>query len=265
MSTTATGGPPRKDKPEEAPVKDVAPQMRPEEAPVSDAMRQALHGVVLTKFLLGILAGSILSLVIYLGVLDWRTSGKVNELYDRTLSSLAGPAVLANADQITKVIAIFRISEREPHFSFSSSEVESTANLIADIITRFPIPENDVSSLNQCVRLITPVQDVHDQNLSNQNLLPSRPTGGEKDSNLANCIRIMEAIKGKGEGYMDARQISAMRDFVKDIHENHQSLRTFWISAAQIILINVLLPLLTALLGYIFGQTPQKAAGFGGR
>ena len=61
---------------------------------------------------------------------------------------------------------------------------------------------------------------------------------------------------------MDVDRLRVMRDFTKDIHDNHQALRTFWISATQLILVNVLLPLLTALLGYIFGrQTAQSSAG----
>jgi hypothetical protein len=43
------------------------------------------------------------------------------------------------------------------------------------------------------------------------------------------------------------------------IQDQRQSLHLFWIQAAQLILLNLLLPLLTALFGYIFGT--QQGSG----
>ena len=46
---------------------------------------------------------------------------------------------------------------------------------------------------------------------------------------------------------------------VNKINEQRQSLHLFWIQVAQLILLNLLLPLLTALFGYIFGtQQAQR-------
>ena len=92
------------------------------------------------------------------------------------------------------------------------------------------------------------------QSGSNPQVQPAPSTGGERAANLDNCIKILEALRYTAGGPIDLERLRVMRDFAKDIHDNNQGLRTFWISAAQLILINVLLPLLTAMLGYIFGR-----------
>jgi hypothetical protein len=45
-----------------------------------------------------------------------------------------------------------------------------------------------------------------------------------------------------------------MKEYAKDAHDHRQAFRLFWLQAAQLVLLNLLLPLLTALLGYIFGS-----------
>jgi hypothetical protein len=45
-----------------------------------------------------------------------------------------------------------------------------------------------------------------------------------------------------------------MKEYAQDAHEHRQAFRSFWLQAAQLVLLNLLLPLLTALLGYIFGS-----------
>jgi hypothetical protein len=47
----------------------------------------------------------------------------------------------------------------------------------------------------------------------------------------------------------------SLNDLVKTLNESHKDARASWSHLIQIILVNVLLPVLTALLGYIFGSS----------
>lgn len=81
---------------------------------------------------------------------------------------------------------------------------------------------------------------------------PAQPQ--ERTALIENCIKTLESVRYAVGGPMDTDRLRVMRDFAKDVHDKHQGLRTFWINATQLVLVNVLLPLLTALLGYIFGR-----------
>jgi hypothetical protein len=60
-----------------------------------------------------------------------------------------------------------------------------------------------------------------------------------------------------------ADQVRIMGELAKQIGEQRQAFRTFWLQTAQLVLLNLLLPLVTALLGYIFGTTQVARNGRG--
>jgi hypothetical protein len=47
---------------------------------------------------------------------------------------------------------------------------------------------------------------------------------------------------------------------IQAVETQRTSFRTFWMEITRTILLNVLLPVLTALLGYVFGTTAQRKA-----
>ncbi len=57
-----------------------------------------------------------------------------------------------------------------------------------------------------------------------------------------------------------AEQLRVLGDLAKQLGEQRAAFRAFWLQMAQLILLNLLLPLLTALLGYIFGTTQAVRA-----
>jgi hypothetical protein len=48
-------------------------------------------------------------------------------------------------------------------------------------------------------------------------------------------------------------------DFATKLNEQRQSFYNFWVHAAQLVLLNLLLPLLTVLFGYVFGTQHNNA------
>lgn len=50
-------------------------------------------------------------------------------------------------------------------------------------------------------------------------------------------------------------KLTKLSDLVTTLESKHTSFRTFWFDTLQLILLNVLFPTLTALLGYVFGTS----------
>lgn len=75
---------------------------------------------------------------------------------------------------------------------------------------------------------------------------------------LDDCIKLLEGLRFAVGGPIDIDRLRVMRDVAKDVRDHHQALRTFWISATQLVLVNVLLPLLTALLA-IFSDANRRS------
>jgi hypothetical protein len=71
---------------------------------------------------------------------------------------------------------------------------------------------------------------------------------------LNNCVDILAAIKGAAlQAAANPTSSQLASDSANKIAEQRQAFHTFWIQAPQLILLNLLLPLLTALFSYIFG------------
>ncbi len=72
---------------------------------------------------------------------------------------------------------------------------------------------------------------------------------------LAEATQIMLSRAGAGK---DA--VQQLADLTKELAGQRAAFRAFWLQVAQLILLNLLLPLLTALLGYIFGASQAARA-----
>ena len=57
----------------------------------------------------------------------------------------------------------------------------------------------------------------------------------------------------------NAEQLHQLSEIIHQLADQRAAFRAFWLQMAQLILLNLLLPLLTALLGYIFGTTRAKS------
>jgi len=88
------------------------------------------------------------------------------------------------------------------------------------------------------------------------------PTDASRSEKLGQCVAIVENVRQAALGTAASTMTAQMAgESVGKIQDQRQSLHTFWIQVAQLILLNLLLPLLTALFGYIFGtqQATSKA------
>jgi hypothetical protein len=69
------------------------------------------------------------------------------------------------------------------------------------------------------------------------------------------CVQILDPLRQVSASQaIELDRLRMMKEYAKGAHDHRQAFRLFWLQAAQLVLLNLLLPLLTALLGYIFGS-----------
>lgn len=103
--------------------------------------------------------------------------------------------------------------------------------------------------------LIDRVPGVTDEQKSTLHKCDPPPTDAARPATVRQCLIILNGLQqSAAEAAVDVSNAQIAGDTVDKILAHRQSLFTFWLQAAQLILLNLLLPLLTALFGYIFGS-----------
>ena len=192
-----------------------------EQAPqVSDIRFTA--GVDILKNVLAILAVVLVLLLAYLAYADIMESREVNQLYQTTLEHLMVGELLdgQRVERVRKAIE-------------GKLPLDAEAHQIRDTIaTHNLLSSEQLTQLDKCV--------------------DATPADTLSDSQRQTCGSLLGTVE-KSAPKVDLDRMHVLRDITKDRQDAHQSFRSFWLQAAQLILLNLLLPLLTGLLGYLFG------------
>lgn len=214
----------------------------------SEYMQRAEHGVALTKFLLWVVVCSIGALIAYLSILDAFTSSEVNQVYQLALgevreSSLSGPST-EKIDAVLNGLNTVKSTGAEP-----TADVYYRLASVVDAAEKSGrLPSEQQAGLNHC------------RELTKAFIGGARAEAGKPPDGIDRCIAALGGLRLASEARAnDIEKLRLFRDFASDAHAHRQAFRSFWLQAAQLILLNLLLPLLTALLGYIFGsQTSSR-------
>lgn len=216
------------DVPPAAPVGPVAAEPRP--APVKSSIQE--RGIEILFVLLGILTASIVILFLYLGILDYSGSQRVQQVYDGAVRSATLATALPEVNALDSAAAVLRQLAKEPQGSVAAPEREAAAAVL-ERLGRSDAPEAGV--LAGCAP-------------------PLKAAAAVEVAVARRCADALGRARAALPGVLGVDALRELKGLAKDLQDHHQGLRTFWISAAQLVLVNVLLPLLTALLGYIFGR-----------
>ena len=198
-------------------------------------------GVRLARLVLGTAAGSIVLLLAYLIWMDLTIGLNVQKTYDHVLNPSRIGSEFYTLGRLERLAVDLTSARKDPNLKLSA---ESTQN--AEMILTF-------------VQLLPSVTLAQKTQL--KTCIPT-PEGNTRNEKLDACVSILESIRQAAlEAAAGATNASVASDSVAKINEHRQSLHTFWIQAAQLILLNLLLPLLTALFGYIFGTQQAQRTG----
>jgi hypothetical protein len=194
-------------------------------------------GKKLTLWMLSILAGSILVLMLYLWGMEQTAGDDIRRNYGKDLnrdniSLYMGQRIQRFSNDLAK-------AQTDPTFAAPKNNVTEDKALSETLGSLPDVTEEQRSQLMTCVSLIA----------------NKAATGADRKAALQPCIDLLE--KTKSDGMTAATAVMSFQmasEASAKLLEERQNLHEFWLKAAQLILLNLLLPVLTAVIGYTFGN-----------
>jgi len=196
----------------------------------------AAAGVQLTKLVLFMVMASIVLLTLYLFVVDLRNGASLDGAYQSVIRQATVGFDFPDAVAIARLEKLLDTAMHAPDRQLSADELRDSLAIVS-VIGRVPTTSDlQREDLKRCVPL------------------PLAPA--DRTQLLSRCIDTLAVLQqGASNAAVNAEKLRTFTEFAKEVNEHRQTFRTFWLQLAQLILLNLLLPLLTALLGYIFGTT----------
>jgi hypothetical protein len=198
-------------------------------------------GVDLTRIVLRIASATIAILILYLVVMDFRIASDLNNTFQIKNShggqSEAGAYAAARIKQFSQDLS----SANDPAWKADPTSVSYDQSVIDSLAMLPGITPSLKQQLSKCLTDIS-----------------TAATGAaiaERAKDLPPCIATLDANRQDAIDYAEAVDQSQFAEkAAEELNQQRQSLHQFWLQAAQLVLLNLLLPVLTALLGYTFGQ-----------
>jgi hypothetical protein len=218
-----------------------APSVSPPAPPMraTDMPPVAAAGVMLAKVVLSIAGGSILILMAYLVWMDGSIADNVAGAYKQVLNPSRVGSEFYTLDRLAQLASDLNAARDNPKQVLSKESGQKDQEVIGMLGELPSLGSTQKAQLNQCVPL---------------------PTDSSRNEKLGQCIALVDNVRQSALSAAASTSTAQMAaEAAGKIQDQRQSLHQFWIQAAQLLLLNLLLPLLTALFGYIFGT--QQGSG----
>lgn len=200
-------------------------------------------GLELAKIVLRIVGGVILILMLYLAWMDLRIAGDVAGAYKQVLNPSRVGSEFYTLDRLERFASDLDAARTHSTQTLSTESVQNEQDVIKMLGDLPSLTSTQKAQLDQCVPL---------------------PTDSTRAEKLGQCITVIDNVRQSAIAAVASATTAQMAaDAAGKIQDQRQSFHQFWIQAAQLILLNLLLPLLTGLFGYIFGT--QQASGTSGK
>lgn len=200
-------------------------------------------GVDLAKTVLEYIAVAIVLLLIILCVVEIIDSTHEHLLQDQIAQQTARASVLPDAERLESWRTGLKSFAATPSVAPTDDQQNAWRFLFDSLRMTGAVSTVQAETLSSCVAPVS-----------------SKPQAAQ----LTNCEDALAILAGQSRSAAgDLDKIRLLAEFSKEVDSSHQNTRTFWLQIAQMILLNLLLPILTALLGYIFGthQVPADNSG----
>lgn len=222
-----------------------APESKPAaiNVSVSPMSPVAAAGVRLALYVLNIVIGAIVLLMLYLAWMDWQVAGDIRQSYRDVLDPSRLGAELQTVEKLDRLAVDLGAAQSNTTLVLVNG-AQQNAQAVLRILDRLPsLSAPQKVQLKEC--------------------LPVLPVDAARSEKLLRCQAILEAVRAAAlDASANERSALLAGEAVGKIGEQRQQLRAFWLQAAQLLLLNLLLPLLTALFGYVFGtQQSQRNGG----
>jgi hypothetical protein len=208
-------------------------------APVLPGVTRA--GVKLAYFVLTIVTGSIVLLLLVLVWLNSSVGNDVKNAYAQVMNPTKIGSEFYILGSLESLVSDFNRAHDDEKWTMSDASVRNESTF-ANFLAKLPsVTSSQKSTIAACSPL---------------------PEGALRKSTLEKCITVLNDVRQAAlEAAASTSDAQVAGEAVDKILAHRQALLSFWMQAAQLILLNLLLPLLTALFGYIFGtqQAQQQA------
>jgi hypothetical protein len=205
-------------------------------------MKPTEAGFKLAKIVLGITAASIVLFLIYLFAMDWIVGSDVREAYRKTLTPNRIAAELLTATGFEQFSNDLGDALKDPTGRWTPESLQNAQDILKQVAALPSIATDQIAQLKSCVP-------------------PPPASDKDRDRKLEACQLIVGEIRQAAiAAATAAADAKVAGDSTFRIGEQRQSLHAFWVQAAQLVLLNLLLPLLTALFGYIFGRQQEQTS-----
>jgi hypothetical protein len=198
-------------------------------------------GVNLTRFVLWTAAISIGLLLLLLAWADDNNRASANQAYSlvHRLAESARPG----ADRGRAEGAVARIEAALEGNPLTEAEARELRGALEALLGFPNLPARQRDSLTACIGVI-----------------PQIGRDAQTRQAALSCTLALDWIRREAATPADAERIRQVVEFARDVNAHRAEFRSFWLQAAQLVLLNLLLPVLTALLGYIFGSREAQGA-----
>jgi hypothetical protein len=137
-------------------------------------------------------------------------------------------------------LAELRLAQADPSWTLTPGELAAASASLKQISLDTSLTEDQRSALSPCIPI--PVS-----------------ASADRAAILEKCVDTVAHLSSTQSIMAD--RVKLLEELQKTSDDERQSFRTFWLQVAQMVLMNLFFPLITALLGYIFGT--QRANGSG--
>ena len=201
----------------------------------------AAAGVKLALFVLQIATGSIILLLIYLLSGDLIVGSDVHHAYREVLNPSRIGSEFYSLGRLEKLSLDFSAVRQDASLQMSA-EAAKNANEMISLLGSLPsVTITQKAQLRECVPI---------------------PSDASRNEKVDKCLSILETVRQAAlEAASSVTNAQTAADSADKIASQRQAFHSFWLQAAQLVLLNLLLPLLTALFGYIFGTQQAQSRG----
>ena len=193
----------------------------------------AAAGVDLVKIVLKIVVMAIVVLMLYLTLVDLQDGSSASNVYNKILNQASFNSGFTDVEAVDAVLKVLSSGASDPKAKVSDLDILSAKSL-EDELTDFRLISDDQRSvLNRCFPY---------------------PEGEDRLRTLQSCTDILKRVEGgmRPQG-LSLERLKLMVELSKDLETHQAAFHSFWVQMAQMVLLNLLLPLLTGLFGDIFG------------
>jgi hypothetical protein len=193
----------------------------------------AAAGVDLVKIVLKIVVMAILVLMFYLTIVDLQDGASVSNVYNRILNQASFNSGFTDVEAVDAVLKLLDAGVSDAKAAVSDVDIAAARSVEDELSGYRLISDDNKATLEKCIPY---------------------PVGADRAQALRNCTDILKRVEGgiRPQG-LSLERLKLMVELSKDLETHQAAFHSFWVQMAQMVLLNLLLPLLTGLFGYIFG------------